>query len=307
MATIQYPISIRFVGKKLDTHSIPIYELGEVLLALQRIINRAYLLSITRTGENDETVRLQRRSIHSKATREKLSLQLAGREAGSDVYNLTWFTEDIGAQVVKAMISHVSSAAAAYAKKTVFTGTLTNPKRVNPNASALFGEIKALTNRIKSVGDIEKIEISMQGRNVPIIIDKNTKAYVKRLEGLQYLGKKDVIGGSVVTAHVHSKDTVDVYDPARNRRIRVRVNKRTFKRIISALNKDDNPYFEFHGKPRLRIGKLETDFREFVASSLTVTLSSGALPGKRTTKAPPPKRKQSLHGKPTTKGPGPKN
>ena len=220
MSTEGHPIRIRFVGKKFDTRSVPIYELGEVLVALQRMINRAYLFSLSDLGEDEEAL-LRRRSIHSKSMRQKLSLQLASREEGSDVYNLTWFADNVGVQVVKAMLSQVASAAKAYTEKKVYTGTLADPKRVNSNASAMFGEMQALSNRIKSVGDIEQIEISMEGQKVPIVIDKETKTYIRELQKLEYLGDKDVIGGWIVTAHVDTKDAVDVFLTDRQRRVRV--------------------------------------------------------------------------------------
>ena len=300
MSTEGYPISVRFVGKKFDSRSVPIYELGEVLVALQRMINRAYLLSLSDVGEEEETSP-RRRSIHAKSTRQKLSLQLAGREKGSDVYNLTWFAENVGTEVVKAMLSQVGSAATAYTKRKVYTGTLANPKRVNSNASAMYGEMQALSNRIKSVGDIESIEISMQGRKVPIVIDNETKTYIKKLQKLEYLGENEIIGGRIVIAHVDTKDAVDVYLTDRNRRVRVYVSRTVFKKIMKALAKDQNPYFEFKGKPRLKVGYMVTQFREFVALAVKVT-PSAPLPGRPVVDAPRPRggSKARLHGKPVT-------
>lgn len=300
-----YPISVRFVGKRFETRSVPIYELGEVLVALQRMINRAYLFSLSDIGEGEEAL-LRRKSIHAKSVRQKLSLQLAGREQGSDVYNLTWFADNVGDEVVKAMLSQVDSALTAYTRKKVYAGTLANPSRVDSNASAMYGEIQALTNRIKSVGDIEKIEISMQGHKVPFVIDKKTKTYIRELQKLKYLGERDIIGGRIVTAHVDTKDAVDVHLTDRNRRVRVYVSQGVFKKIIKALGRDPNPYFEFKGKPRLKVGYLVSQFKEFVASTVTVT-PSAPLPGKPIVKPPPPKARSverlSLSGKPITPPP----
>jgi len=36
-------IWLRFIGEDLDLKALPIYELGSVLVALQRIIHKAYL------------------------------------------------------------------------------------------------------------------------------------------------------------------------------------------------------------------------------------------------------------------------
>lgn len=301
-----YPISIRFVGKKFSTRSVPIYELGEVLVAMQRMINRAYLFSLGDIGDDEEAL-LRRRSIHGKAMRQKLSLQIAGREKGSDVYNLTWFAEDVGADAVKAMLSQVASTVKAYTQKKVYAGTLASPRHVDSNASAMYGEIQAFTNRIKSVGDIEQIEISMQGQKVPIVIDKETKTYIKELQKLEYLGEKDIIGGRIVTAHVDTKDAVDVYLTDRNRRVRVYVSRRVFNKIIKALAKDQNPYFEFKGRPRLKVGYLVSQFREFTASAVRVT-PSAPLPGRPIAEAPRPRTRSvpQLPGEPIAAAPLPK-
>lgn len=301
MAAEKHPLSIRFVGKKFDTHSVPIYELGEVLLALQRMINRAYLLSLSTKGELQGEVQYVQRSIHAKSVREQLSLQLAGREAGSDVYNMIWFTDRVGASVVKELFSQVSSATNAYVKRNVYKGSLKNPTYVNPGASALYGEIQALANRINSIGDIEKIEIMMQGEKFPIIIDKNIKTYAKKLQKLEYLGKNVIIGGRITTIHILLKNAVDVFLPDRNRRVRVYVGKGLFIKLMKALNKDPNPYFLFKGRPRLKIGSLESDFKEFNARKIKVTYSTvkimgGGLPGKRTTKANDPTEKEAKTG-----------
>lgn len=306
MSAKSYPVSVRFVGKKFSTRSVPIYELGEVLVALQRMINRAYLFSLDDVGDEEEASH-RRRSIHGKSMRQKLSLQIAGREKGSDVYNLTWFADDVGAEAVKAMFLQVASTVKAYTQKRVYAGTLADPKRVDSNASAMYGEIQAFTNRIKSVGDIEQIEISMQGQKVPIVIDSETKAYIKELQKLEYLGEKDVIGGRIVTAHVDTKDAVDVYLTDRNKRVRVYVSRRVFNQIIKALAKDQNPYFEFRGKPRLKVGYLVSQFREFVASAVRVT-PSAPLPGEPIAKAPRPKVRKAarLSGKLVADAPRPK-
>ena len=36
-------LTIRFVGPELQTRGMPIYELGTAFVALQRIVNKAYL------------------------------------------------------------------------------------------------------------------------------------------------------------------------------------------------------------------------------------------------------------------------
>jgi len=267
MAAKQYPISIRFLGEEFDNRSVPIYELGEVLLSLQRMINQAYLLfSSEKSGEEDESTTPRMLSIRSKKIRQQLSLQLAGRETGSDVYNLTWFANDIEAADVDEMLSYVSSGTAAYANQEVYDGSLMNP--IDTNASAFYNDVTALTNRITGVGNIEGIEFSIKGHNTPIMIDKGTKEYVKQLRNLQYLGKEpDTFSGKVVTARVLPEKTVDVYAPAYKRNIRAWVGEERFQQILTTLAKDENHNFKFKGNPRLKIGYLESDFREFIDAS----------------------------------------
>src|SRR5438270_11225303 len=78
-------LSVRFLGGQLDTRNLPIYDLGQVLIATQRLFHKAYLV---------ERERLQKRAFPEKAERRRIALQVGAHEKGSDVYALVPFLAD---------------------------------------------------------------------------------------------------------------------------------------------------------------------------------------------------------------------
>ncbi|MEX0964513.1 MAG: hypothetical protein WDZ52_10800 [Pseudohongiellaceae bacterium] len=61
---------LKFTGENLDMRSVPIYELGDTLVAVQRIIHKAFLY------QND---RLKKRAQLTQDERKRLSLQIVER------------------------------------------------------------------------------------------------------------------------------------------------------------------------------------------------------------------------------------
>src|SRR5438270_13634745 len=78
-------IRLRFIGEAFEGRSVPIYELGVALIAVQRIINKTYLYQ---TGE------LLRTSWVEAEARDRIALQLGSRHHSSDGYGFTAFLSD---------------------------------------------------------------------------------------------------------------------------------------------------------------------------------------------------------------------
>ena len=78
-------IWLKFSGKELDVRSIPIYELGDTLVAVQRIIHKTFQF---------ENGRLKKGAHLTQAERKRLSLQISERRKSSDLYALIPFAAD---------------------------------------------------------------------------------------------------------------------------------------------------------------------------------------------------------------------
>lgn len=76
---------VRFEGERLKKQSVPIYDLAQTFIAIQRIVNKAYLF-----GEN----RLLKGQRLSQSEQELVALQLKERQKGSDMYGLAAFLSD---------------------------------------------------------------------------------------------------------------------------------------------------------------------------------------------------------------------
>ena len=81
---------LKFSGSQLDVRSIPIYELGDTLIAMQRIVHKSFLF------END---RLKKHAQLTQDERARLSLQISERRKSSDLYGLIPFMVDPTIQV----------------------------------------------------------------------------------------------------------------------------------------------------------------------------------------------------------------
>ena len=67
---------LKFSGKLLDVQSIPIYELGDTLIAIQRIIHKTFL---------HDQERLRKHAQLTQEERKRLSLQIIERKKSSDL------------------------------------------------------------------------------------------------------------------------------------------------------------------------------------------------------------------------------
>ncbi len=272
MTAKKYPISIRFVGEKfIGTKGVPIYELGESLISIQRLVNRAYLLASSSVSDEQlpSTVRKGQKNIRNIEVRQQLALQIADRTKGSDLYALNWFAQITAAQIplINAILVEIASVAAAYLARRIFEGPKENPTRVNTNASALYNEFANLANRIGREGEIDEIWIKFATRSKPVVINAGFKNYMDELEGLEYPGNKQTISGVVTTARVLPRKSVDIITSTR-KHVKVWVTGQAFHSILKALDKYDNPMFDFTGIPTLKMGDGPWEFREMEASNV---------------------------------------
>jgi hypothetical protein len=137
---------LKFSGEELDVRSVPIYELGDTLVAIQRIIHKTFLF------END---RLKKRAQLTQDERQRLSLQISERRKSSDLYALVPFAFDPALQQYLLSLLKVGlDTLAKYALKSVLSDTskqrsgTTSLRARDVEGSVLVGAIYAETVQI---------------------------------------------------------------------------------------------------------------------------------------------------------------
>lgn len=223
MGTKEYPLGIRFEGPGLKQDGLPIGELGEALIAIQRLVYKAYL--IQNKGE----------FVHAALTdaeRQKYALQIARRKHGSEFILLNWLQNTLQDPVVQeklaAILTMFSGAALTYVENKV-RDKLRHARlgRAKDDADELalrmFPEIQEIVKHIgnpmpekqprKQPGDrkkvrrkpkprVDSISISVAGLGRPIVFDQKVKENVRSMENSTKYGKERTITGSVDKAHV---------------------------------------------------------------------------------------------------------
>jgi hypothetical protein len=120
-------LSLKFTGEQLLSDSVPIYELGDSLVAIQRIVHKAYLF------QHD---RLQKHAQLTQAERRQTALQIAERRKSSDLYALVPFLSDpIVQQQIGGLLKIGLEALGKYALKRVFSGVAERKQYNAPSPS----------------------------------------------------------------------------------------------------------------------------------------------------------------------------
>lgn len=223
MATKEYPLSVRFEGPGLKIDGLPIGELGEALIAIQRLVYKAYL--IQNRGEFVHTA-------ITDAERQKYALQIARRKHGSEFILLNWLQQTLNDPLVQeklaSLLSMLGGAALTYMENKV-RDKLKRARlgRAKDDADELalrmYPEIQEIVKHIgnpmvekqprKKAGDrkivqrkpkprVDSISISIAGVKRPIVFDETVKAHVRSMEDSIKYGKEVTITGSVDKAHV---------------------------------------------------------------------------------------------------------
>jgi len=183
-----------------DARSVPIYELGDTLVALQRIIHKTFL---------QNSGRLKKGAHLSQDERKRLSLQISERKKSSDLYALVPFLTDAAVQQYLATLLKISlGTLAKYALKRVLSDE-PQPKEDKTSLRArdvqgtlvgfIYAETVQITNHINNIGGVESIElIPAQRLDIqPIKFTSETQEYVRELVNKTYYGEFEEIVGYV--------------------------------------------------------------------------------------------------------------
>lgn len=261
---------LKFSGRDLDVRSVPIYELGETLIALQRIVHKTFLF---------ENGRLRKRAQLTQEERAHLSLQISERKRSSDFYALIPFLADPTLQQHLADLLKIGlGTLAKYALQQVLPqdrksrGNVTDVSAGDVDGSVLVGAIYAetvqITNHINNIGGIESIEIVPAARlNVPSIkITEDTQQYIRAIVNETYKGKMQEITG-YVTRMLPNRLIAEIkLAPSHYVKIGMPEDAFTFVRYQT----EPEQMLRFKGRPIYRLGKDSVAFQEFEAVSVDV-------------------------------------
>ncbi len=246
MSKKKFPLSIRFVGPDLERNSTSILDLGESLIALQRVVHKAYLISAGRHF---------RHATVPRDLRRKLALQIAERKPGSDLINLDWMVHEVltplPASLLSGLILMTGKAMGLYAyrgiagrlKKLKMGSSKAEERRVDELAVRLYNEIQDLVSRV----GLEP-------------------AYSK---GEKVFGEDESIVGVVDKAHTYNRNCVEVRS-VNGFWVKVCMKEKLFNKLLVDLTHPRLRTFTFDGRAVYRVGRSIHWFNEFEADAYHV-------------------------------------
>ena len=263
-------LGIRFDGPALENNSVPIYELGQSLVSVQRIIHRAYLFQEKRLATN---------AVLTSDERQRIALQLSAHESGSDIYGFVAFLSDpLVSDILGNLISTAITALTAYAWQQV-TRRKAHKLEVaqeradsdsnQPLVGAIYREVVDLASRIDNVGGIREIEIFRAGQlGLPEVrFDENTKRYVKQIQNEPFLGDLQEITGTV--RRLAPQNEVAEILLGSKKVVKVHLETGDFSRIRYDAKPD--AHITFTGRPIYRLGSETSRYEEFEAYSISLS------------------------------------
>ncbi|HLE92415.1 MAG TPA: hypothetical protein VI753_14780 [Anaerolineales bacterium] len=262
MPESDFPVSIRFAGPQFKTKGVSIQDLGETFIAMQRMVYKAYFVQQKHSF---------RKAVPSIAERKLLALGIGDHKRGSDIYQFIWQAMQ-GAQAIPIDMKELTTQIAA---SMVLIGggkiwnIVTKPKKesVDLLAIALYNELEELADRIGKAGGITKIEIHLEGRRAPIVINAKLRNEIKNTRKNAKLSRKQALEGDVIAPHTIGEDYAIVR--VGTERIKVHFkSKGLFREMMRELGPRPTARFRFTGRPRLMIDFDPERFVEFFAETV---------------------------------------
>ncbi|MGO9018390.1 MAG: hypothetical protein ACLQVJ_08575 [Syntrophobacteraceae bacterium] len=252
-------LSVRFTGEHLSEHGVSIYDLGETLLAIQRIVHKAYLA---------QKGRLVKGAFPDKGERTHLALQLGERKRGSDAFALVPLLGDrVLQESLKQLVRFVISGVVAYYVRDVLDRVRgENNKDKQIFIGSIYSEVVNIVHRIDASGGVESISIGSPALNRETFaaFTNKTKDYLVKLQGETYLGTYQEIKGKVYKLYPVSK--IVAIRRAGGRTVSIFLNETDFDQI--RYHRETNPLFLFKGHPKYRFGIETETVSEFDADEI---------------------------------------
>lgn len=270
MAEKPPPLWLKFTGETLNVRSVPIYELGDTLVALQRIIHKTFLF---------ENGRLKKHAQLTQSERGQLSLQISERRKSSDLYALIPFIADPALQAYLVTLLKLGvGTLTKYALKSV----LVNGEKPKGGARALqardvqgsllvgaiYAETVQITNHINNIGGIDTIEIIPADaiQTEPVKFTAETQSYVREIANVGYrAGEEEIVG--YVTRLLPNRLIAEI-QLAPSRYVKVGLGEANFNFV--RYKTEAEQLLRFKGHPIVKLGKDESTFKEFQADTVAL-------------------------------------
>lgn len=251
--------TIRFNGKDFDQRGVNIYDLGSALLAMQRIVNKAYL---------SQEGRLQKGAFPRKDERERLSLQIGERRRQSDAFALIPVLSDPAVQGhMKGLAQYVLSGIVGY-----YTGNILDRIHKEKDQDkkifigSLYTEVANIVNRIDASGSVDSISLGspLLERKTVASFTSETKDYLNSIKDEYFLGDYQEIKGHPYKLYPDSR-IVAIKRPGGNV-VSVFLNNRNFSEI--RYRRETKPEYIFKGRPKYQFGVETRMVTEFEADDI---------------------------------------
>lgn len=249
---------LRFIGEELNVKAIPIYELGTVLIAFQRIINKAYLF------EKDA---LSKGAKLRTAERQSCALQIGVHQKSSDEYGFISFLFDpVVIDHIKTLIVDGLVALGAYALGKIASKNNEKPPPNQFFIGSIYNEVNVINDRIENIGGVNSIEIR-GGKGVevdPVSFTTETQSYIRQLENETFLGELQALEGTITKLYPNRLIVEMKIEP--NYYTKVFMDDANFDVVRYRTRTGD--VLKFMGRPIYKLGQQTTKIREFEAVSI---------------------------------------
>lgn len=257
---------LKFIGEELDVRSVPIYELGDSLMAIQRIVNKTFLFN---------NHRLRKRAQLTDEERRTLALQIGEHRKSSDLYALLPFAAD---PTLQRYLGELLKIGLGTLGKYALRSVLRDSDKKSPSITAgdldhsiligaIYAETVQLTNHIDNVGGIRAIELIPQGFRMPRVhLDQDTQKYVRGIVNESYTGRRTSISGEV--KHLSPERLLAQVRVARGWEVRVALSEENFRFV--RYSTEPSQRLTFTGHPIIRLGRDPTGFEEFEADGVSL-------------------------------------
>ncbi len=251
--------TLRFIGEDFNKRGVNIYDLGNSLLAIQRIVHKAYL---------SQEGRLQKGAFPKKEERELLSLQVGERKRRSDAFALVPVLTDPAVQEsMKELAKYVFSGIVGY-----YTGSVLDRLHKEQNQdkrifiSSLYTEVANIVNRIDASGSVDAISLGSPAleRETIAAFDSDTKEYLSTLKDEYFLGNYQEIKGFVYKLYPSSR--IVAIKRAGGNTVSIFLNRDDFDEI--RYRRETKPQYIFRGHPKYQFGVETRTVTEFEADEV---------------------------------------
>jgi hypothetical protein len=249
---------LRFIGEELNVKALPIYELGTVLIAFQRIINKAYLF---------EKQSLSKGAKLSPVERQNYALQIGAHLKSSDEYGfISFVTDPVVVDHIKTLVVDGLVALGAYALGKAVSKSDKKPPPNQYFIGSIYNEVTIINDRIENIGGVDSIEIrGGEGIEVnPVSFTTETQSYVRQLLNETYLGEIQELEGTITKLYPNRLIAEIKIEP--NYYTKVFLNDPDFDVVRYKTRAGD--VIKFMGHPIYRLGQKTTKIREFEALSI---------------------------------------